>query len=175
MVTPQVIKPFSARVLKDLKLHTAEIRRCFDWPGIPYHDKDVPDAQRMNRWFWHDLPLLKKLHNSPQFRALADKLFGEALKPSYVFLSMYGKDGVVPLHTDRPQCYRTIDLQIDSDGLWPIHVDDKPYLLQNGEALCYSGTEQPHFRNPMKDAPSVSFMNLAFFHFVSVDYQGPLS
>ena len=178
---PKIIRPFPELVFTDLQRHTTEIRRVFDWPGVPLHDaKDLP-ADRMNRWYWHNLPLLKKLHHSMELRKVADEVFGEPVKPSYVFLSMYGPDGVVPLHQDRPQCYRTIDLQLDSDGTWPIYVDDKPYTLKPGQALCYSGTGQPHFRKPMpedsqnhKKTGPISFMNLAFFHYVPIGWQGAL-
>ncbi len=179
---PKIITPFSPAMLKGIQEHVREIRRGFDWPGIAYHDANEPEQTRMNRWYWHDLPLLKSIHNSPEFRSLADEIFGERLKPSYVFLSMYGPDGVVPLHSDRPQCYRTIDLQVNADGEWPIYVEDKPYVLKDGEALCYSGTDQPHYRKPMHEdsihratGGRTKFMNLAFFHFVSVDWQGSLS
>jgi hypothetical protein len=178
---PQIIRPFSEDIFLDLKTHVEEIRRCFDWPGVDLHDKNDTPENKMNRWFWHNLPLLKHLHHSKEFRELADDLFRERLKPSYVFLSMYCPKGLVPLHTDRPQCYRTIDLQISSDGVWPIYIDETPHILEESQAICYSGTGQPHYRKPMvEDSKNFSghgpatYMNLAFFHFVSADWMGSL-
>jgi hypothetical protein len=181
ILEPKIINPFSEEVFLDLKEHVDQIRRCFDWPGVPLHDKDATVEHKMNRWFWHNLPLLKHLHHSKEMRDLADETFGLALKPSYVFLSMYSPTGLVPLHSDRPQCFRTIDLQISSDGVWPIYIEEKPYILEAGQALCYSGTSQPHYRKPMTedsknfnlDGPT-TFMNLAFFHFVPVSWMGAL-
>lgn len=180
-MTPKIIRPFSDDILSDLNDHVNQVRRCFDWPGIPLHDKDHTESERMNRWCWHNLPLLKHLHHSRYLREMADDIFGEHVKPSYVFLSMYAPNGVVPLHTDRPQCYRTIDLQLSSDGVWPIYIDDKAYILEEGQAICYSGTGQPHYRKPMKedsknadlDGP-MTYMNLAFFHYVPVNWMGAL-
>ena len=116
--------------------------------------------------------MLHALHHSPELLDFAHKTFGVAVKPSYVFLSMYGPEGVCPLHTDRPQCQFTIDLQINSDGEWPIYVDGQPHVLKDGEALCYSGTGQPHFRKPMATDSTATKMDLAFFHFVPINWMG---
>lgn len=178
---PKIIRPFSDTMFNDIQTHVREVRRLVDWPGIPYHDEHLDKEHKMNRWFWNNQPLLKMIHNSLAFRKLADLAFDEPLQSSYVFTSLYGPSGVVPLHTDRPQCYRTIDLQIDSDGSWPIYVNDKAYVLKAGEALCYSGTGDKHYRKPMSedsknysDEGPATFMNLAFFHFVPADWMGDL-
>ncbi len=176
---PTIIHPFATETFDDLRNHIAQVRRCFDWPGIPMHDAAEPEENRFNRWFWHNLPLLRKLHNGPEMIKIASDLAGMPLKPSYVFLSMYGKDGVCPKHTDRPQCQFTIDLVVRQDGTWPIYVDEIPYELGEGEALFYSGTGQPHYRKKMaqdgrglKNGQAMTFCDLAFFHFVSIDFQG---
>lgn len=177
---PQIVQPFSDEVFADLQNHAKEVRRLFDWPGIDYHDKGQAEENLFNRWYWHNLPLMLKLHHQAEFIALASELAGQELKPSYSFLSMYGPEGVCPKHTDRPQCQFTIDLQIDSDGDWPIYVEEKPYVLKNGQGLFYSGTGQEHYRNSMKsdsashEDPSVPAkrMTLGFFHFVPVSWVG---
>lgn len=175
-IEPVVLEPFTPEVFKDISTHVKEVRRLYDWPGIPYHDKDAPKEHLFNRWFWHNLPLLKAIHNSPEFVKKASEIFGQNVMPSYCFLSMYGPEGVCPVHTDRPQCQFTIDLQIHSDGKWPIYVDEKSYELENGHALAYSGTGQVHYRKPMsEDGKGCSFMDLAFFHFCPVEWMGVLS
>lgn len=84
-----------------------------------------------------------------------------------------------------------MDLQINSDGDWPIYVDDKEYILKDGQALCYSGSNQEHYRLPMvcshkiiqhptysgevlnvEIINQISMMDLGFFHFVPADWQG---
>jgi hypothetical protein len=178
---PQIITPFDNQTFQDLKNHVTEVRRLFDWPGIDYHDKNHDKENLFNRWYWHNLPLLVKLHHDANFIALASKLADQQLKPSYSFLSMYGPNGVCPLHTDRPQCQFTIDLQIDSDGEWPIYVDEEPYILMPQQALFYSGTGQKHYRKPMSEdsrghqKERATFMNLAFFHFVPISWQGQVN
>lgn len=171
---PQVIKSFSDAVFADLKQHINEVRRLFDWPGIEYHDKGEKEDQLFNRWCWHNLPLLRKLHNSPELIKMASDLAGMQLQPSYAFLSMYGPEGICPKHVDRPQCQFTIDLCISQDAPWPIYVEEKPYILEEGQALFYSGTGQEHFRKAMKEDSKATYCNLAFFHFVPVEWQGTL-
>ncbi len=181
---PIILKPFSDEVFADIKRHVTEVRRLFDWPGIPYHDATVPENQpseqgtvvgnKFNRWHWHRPPLLHALHHSADLIGLADDVFQSQLKPSYVFLSMYGPEGICPLHTDRPQCQYTIDLQINSNGDWPININGEDYVLKDGEAIAYSGTKHPHFRKSMhaeKLRPCTK-MDLAFFHFVPIDWMG---
>lgn len=169
---PTIFHPFSQRTLRPVQEHIKHVRKCFDWPGIAYHDKDAPENDKFNRWFWYNLPMLKHLHYDPNFIKLASRIFNQPLKPSYVFLSMYGPDGVCPVHTDRPQCQFTIDLQLRADGHWPIYVEDKQYILENGQALAYSGTGQVHYRKPMQEDGKCTFMDLAFFHFVPTSWQG---
>lgn len=180
---PIIVRPFEPTAFYEIKQHVTEVRRLFDWPGIPYHDADVTDASRkFNRWQWHRPPLLHAIHNSRSFIQKACEIFHVELKPSYVFLSMYGPEGVCPKHTDRPQCQYTIDLQINSDGSWPIYINEKEFRLSDGEAVCYSGTRNEHYRKPMKEAHGLleiddkpnapTKMDLAFFHFVPVDWMG---
>ena len=163
---PKIVTEFfDPHVFDDLKNHVTQIRRIFE--NTPFHDKDAADDDRFNRWYWHNLPLLRELHCKPAIINIASEIFGELVKPSYVFLSMYGKDGICPLHTDRPQCKYTIDYCISQKEPWEIFVNDKPYLLNENDALCYSGTDQPHYRNTIQDG---NFCNLAFFHFVPINF-----
>lgn len=172
---PVVFQPFSRAVHKAIARHVAEVRKLYDWPGMPYHDWDQPPENRFNRWQYHNLPMLVQLHHDPRFVAKVSQLVKEALRPSYVFLSMYGKDGVCPCHTDRPQCYMTVDYMVDTDAEkapWPIYIEGKAYVLKPGEAVLYSGTGQEHYRKPMGEVSDASFANLAFFHFVPTRFLG---
>lgn len=170
---PKIIRPFSRSTLEDLQRHIKEIRRLFE--GIPWMDIDEPEDRRFNRYFWHNLPLLKKHHNNKKFISLASRVFGTRVKPSYVFLSMYGNEGVCPGHTDRPQCRFTLDLCISQKKPWPIMIGKdqndrvgKKYILHEGEALAYSGELQFHYR---KRIQKDNWVNLAFFHFVPVSFK----
>lgn len=81
------------------------------------------NGQKFNRKFAHNMPYLVNIHR--QLTPWACEQFGEKVKPSYAFLSMYRDNGVCPLHIDRPQCYRTIDYLIDADAEpWPIYIGE---------------------------------------------------
>lgn len=177
----KVITPFSKEVFEDLQRHVKEVRRIFDAPGAVYHDANEKEEERFNRWFWHNLPVAVALHNSPSFVALASEVFGESVKPSYAFLSMYGPEGVCPLHSDRPQCKYTIDLAVRQDEKWPIYIlapneaEPRSFLLDEGQAVAYSGTDHPHHRVPMNKDSKATYADLLFFHFVPAGFIGKLS
>ena len=126
------------------------------------------DPNEFKRTGAHNIPFFSYIHQ--QLAEVASEIFGEKVKPSYVYTSLYGDAGACPFHTDRPQCKYTIDYCIDQDETWDIWVDDKPYTLQPNDALCYSGTDSPHFREKIKG----KYCHLAFFHFVPVDFVGKL-
>jgi hypothetical protein len=169
-MNPTIIKEvFPGEVFDDLQMHIREVRRAFE--GTPFHDRHHDVDNKFNRWYWHNLPLLRRLHYSSHLQRIAETIFPEPVKPSYVFLSLYGEGGICPLHTDRPQCKYTIDLCVSQRNPWPIFVSDQPYLLNPNEALAYSGTDHPHYRNTIDPG---NYCNLAFFHYVPVDFQGTI-
>ena len=127
------------------------------------------DPNEFRRRGAHNVPFFVHIHQ--QLKDTASEIFEEPVKPSYVYLSLYNENGVCPFHTDRPQCKYTIDYCIDQDEEWPIWVDDKPYILQTNDALCYSGTDSPHWREKIKG----KYCWLAFFHFVPEGFCGKLS
>lgn len=170
---PLIFRPFSRSVVRDLARHVHEVRRLYDWPGVAYHD--ACEAERFNRWHYHNPPVLVQAHHTATLIGRASRHFRQNLRPSYAFLSMYGRDGVCPLHTDRPQCYATVDYMVSTDAklrAWPLYIDGVPYELQPGEAVLYSGTGQPHYRNPLDEDSDATFANLAFFHFVDAGFMG---
>ena len=77
----------------------------------------------------NNVPFFVGIHK--QLAEFASDLFGEKVKPSYSFLSMYQDNGTCPLHIDRPQCRYTIDYLIRQDQAepWPIciggHMSDE--------------------------------------------------
>lgn len=173
-IEPIIFQPFSKETFQDLAEHVRQVRRLFDFPGSPYHDANAPASQRFNRWQYHELPVAKELHNSVELNLNTFNLFGKMVRPSYCFVSMYGPDGVCPLHVDRPPCQFTIDLLLDGGEDWPIYIEDKPYILKSGQAICYSGTGQKHHRRPMRESSNSRFANLVFFHYVLHNWPGSI-
>lgn len=171
-----------ADVERGVRDHVREVRRLFDWPGIPYHDANAAPEARFYRWQVHNPPLLVQVHHRGDLVERVSHLVGMPLKPSYCFLSMYGPEGVCPEHRDRPQCAVTVDYLVSSDAQdnpWPlrIHQQDgwREYRLHPGDAVVYSGEEQAHCRDPMASHSDATYANLVFFHFVPVCFSGPLA
>ena len=82
------------------------------------------DEGEFVRTYAHNVPFFVGIHR--QLTDLASEIFGEPVKPSYSFLSMYQDDGICPLHIDRPQCRYTIDYLIrqTQPEPWPIRIGD---------------------------------------------------
>ena len=124
---------------------------------------------------------------------LVSDLAGEALEPSYNFLSLYRSTGVCQPHMDAPTTKWTLDLCIDQSDTWPIHfsqtvpwpeavsyesadweerIKNDPtlkfssYELAPGEALWFSGSSQWHYRECFTGTSANGFCNLLFFHFL---------
>lgn len=155
---PKVIKnllPDSE--FQDLRNHVQELRGTLE--GTAYNDL------QFNRWGLYNYPLLYPIHQ--RLTPRASELFGEMVRPSFAFLSVYGGDGICPRHTDRPPCKYTLDLVLDQMEPWEIFICDEPYLLQEGNALAYSGTDQPHHRHRIQEG---NYCTLAFFHYVPINY-----
>lgn len=76
------------------------------------------------RDYAHNVPFFVKIHR--QLADTATSIFGEPVKPSYSFLSMYKDNGICPLHIDRPQCRYTIDYLIrqTQPETWPILIGE---------------------------------------------------
>jgi hypothetical protein len=168
------------------------------WLASDLSQPDSPD--KFGRQYGHNIRFFSDIHH--QLKDYASELFGEKVKPSYSFLSMYKKKGQCPLHIDRPQCRYTIDYLIrqDQDKPWPIcvgpqmdnkHVDqiEQKYPETNKEqqAIIDSVDWTTVNLNPndavcysgtnswhYRPTKSTGNVDLIFFHFVPEDFNGPL-
>jgi hypothetical protein len=169
---------------------------------VPLMSVDVDEGEFV-RTYAHNVPFFMGIHR--QLMDFASDVFGEPVKPSYSFLSMYQDNGICPLHIDRPQCRYTIDYLVrqDQPDPWPIHIGDHMNDEQR-QAVEESGDGHPEgdaiqaridqenwhtvLLNP-NDAVCYSGTHswhyrserlkgkadLVFFHFVPVAFDGPLS
>jgi hypothetical protein len=140
------------------------------------HTKNHPSCPEDRTTFFrkqcHRHPLFEVIHEYLETKVNEMNLFGEPVKRSYSFLSMYDDErSICPLHTDRPQCKYTVDLCIDFKTPWNIFISDQAYHLEKGDAVAYSGTDNPHYRNLIQPG---NFCDLVFFHFVPTSFQGSL-
>lgn len=117
--------------------------------GTPLLSDLNDDKPAFSRRYAHNPPYLVNIHR--QLTEFASDLFGEKLKPSYVFLSLYNENGICPLHIDRPQCYRTIDYLIDEDvdQPWPIYIG--PMMTsEDRERILVDGIAHPEDKKAIK-------------------------
>lgn len=161
-MTPRLIKNFfSPEVFSRLKLHIKAKAKDLEREPIQDH--------AFNRHSIHNDSLLLTVHE--HLEEWLSVLVSEKVKKSYSFISLYREGGVCPRHTDRPQCKYTVDLCVSQDQPWPIYVDDLPYKLYENDALVYSGTDSPHYRQRLVNG---SHCFLIFFHFVPIGFHGSL-
>lgn len=158
---PKILEEvFDRKTLEDIN------NKIYDLQVFKRHTCDF-DNHEFFRHGKHNM--FKDLHDSLTEKAC--EIFGEKVKPSYNYLSMYWNKGFCPEHTDRPQCKYTIDVCIAQRKPWGIFVEDKEYFLEENQALCYSGTDQKHRRNKIDP---LNFCWLIFFHFVPENFEGCL-
>lgn len=83
------------------------------------------DDDSFNRYYLHNPSFFVNIHH--QLTDFASDIFGERVKPSYCFLSMYKNGGKCALHIDRPQCRYTIDYLISksTEDVWEICVSEE--------------------------------------------------
>lgn len=155
---------------------------------------------RFGRRYANDLPFFAEIHH--QLAEYASTMFGEKVKPSYNFLSMYETGGQCPLHIDRPQCRYTIDYLIRQEGSksWPIRIADQMTDDQLADTqISFPETDGEHHEivknnkwtecllKPndavcysgthawhYRPTQSAGKADLVFFHFVPVSFDGSL-
>ena len=192
---------YTARPIVIKELFEAETYRkilAFMSDIVPIMPKDS-DPTQFNRTYAHNVPFFRTIH--AQLADYASGIFGEKVKPSYVFLSMYNKNGQCPLHIDRPQCRYTIDylIRMDQKEPWPIHIgpqmsDYERNAIQDGHHKdlrvkeIIKSVEWHEVLLQPNDAVCYSGTNawhyrptkskgkadLVFFHFVPEAFNGPL-
>jgi hypothetical protein len=145
-------------------------------------DLELHEARTFGRFVVHDHPAFSELHR--RVAPLVSDIAGEALEPSYNFLSLYGRHGVCPPHLDSPEAKWTLDVCLNQSDPWPIYFTDvqpwpegddvaapaslsyRKYALAPGEAIVFSGSSQWHYRDAMPPGNGRAFCDLLFFHFI---------
>jgi hypothetical protein len=90
------------------------------------------------------------------------------------FVSYTNETGYVPKlfpHFDEvfPKPRITLDVQLGGNFEWPLFVKGKEFVLNNNEALVFSGTNQIHWRKDQKILDGQQ-LDMIFFHFSSDQY-----
>ncbi len=163
------IHPFNLAALRRYYRHA--IRRGAIWLG---------DEQSALRYVAHNEPVARYFHHQIA-RAVAE-IVGEPVKPSYVYLASYMSGAELKKHTDREQCEFSVTLCLDFSPEpalatpWPIRLDTSAGTVTTyqalGDGLVYRGTKVPHYRDALARGYTSTSL---FFHYVSVEFSGPLN
>lgn len=158
--------------------HVAALRRYYR-QRIRAGAISLGDEQSSRRYVAHNEPVARFFHR--QIVKVMSAIVGEPVKPSYVYLASYLPGAELKKHTDREQCEFSMTLCLDFSPepklatSWPICVDTPggtvTIFQALGDGLIYRGTKVPHFRSALKDGFTSTSI---FFHFVPVDFGGPL-
>ena len=139
----------------------------------------LDDAQCPLRYVRHNESVARFFHQ--QLTPIVAALTGQAVKPSYVYLTSYQSGAKLEKHTDREQCQFTITLCLDyapeprCQTPWPIQVHTpcgKTTVCQAiGDSLLFRGRQLPHSRDQLPEGNSSTSL---LFHYVPKDFDGPL-
>lgn len=159
--------------------------------SIPKDKIEIHELRKFGRFVVHDWPAFNAMQET--LVDIVSQMAGEAVEPSYNFLSLYTHKGVCEPHLDAPMAKWTLDVCIDQSEPWPIHfsriaewpeadfdlgedwrerVKRDPTLgfrsetLMPGDALLFSGPNQWHYRDNYAQTGGKPHCDLLFFHFV---------
>lgn len=120
----------------------------------------------MNRYLYRSQDLDKLSYLNLE---RARKIFkSKTLLPAYSLLSLYNrKDSEVFKHKDNNACTYTFDICLYSEKPWPIVIEDKEYILEKNEAVCFYGEDQWHYRPKMGQNNKVLML---FMHWAEPDH-----
>lgn len=76
-----------------------------------------------------------------------------------------GNPAWLPPHYDKvfKKPMITVDIQMNSNLVWPVYVNGISYTLENNEALVFSGTHQIHWR-PKIELKDEQYLDMIFCH-----------
>jgi len=135
---------------------------CFFKHRTNQHSFDLKN-KNADTFFYGDTLMESLLVNKQK---IMEKETNLNLLPTYSFWRMYTKFADLEKHKDRPSCEISVTIQISSDGTeWPIYVDGKKNILENGQALIYLGQDLEHWRDEFKG----DYHAQCFLHYVNAN------
>ena len=108
---------------------------------------------------------------------VAEKHSELELIPTYSYYRIYKSGDILHPHRDRPSCEISMTLtldyyytDVDKDYKWPLIMNNKPIVIDSGDAVLYRGCDNEHERKKL-DVGEESFHVQVFLHYV--DANGP--
>ena len=159
--------------------HVAALRRYYRYL-IRNGKIRLGDGQSARRYVAHNDGVARFFHQ--QITSTVSAVVGEAVKPSYVYLASYLSGAELKKHTDREQCEFSVTMAVDfspepvQETAWPIRLDTPQgttaVFQVLGDGLVYRGTRVPHYRDRLPEGHTSTSL---FFHYVPLDFSGPLN
>lgn len=128
----------------------------------------------------NNFPIIQLIHQATE--QLVNQIVDEPIKTSYSFTAEYEAGSCLPRHIDRPQCRFNISLMLDASPddadlcTWPLFIERSSTIsevkLRAGDAVLYSGTKDPHWRDMMPT--NIRSVTGTFMHYVPIDFTGSL-
>ena len=169
VVLPNVVSP----------LYVAALRRHYrGLERAGYLETDLSQVKERRDGVYCEFAAL---YIQDQLVRFLDRIVPVPIKPSYCWFFRYRPSAVLERHVDRPQCRWNVSFAVDASpdtgrsGAWPLCFEvagrTHSVLLGSGDAVLYSGTDLPHWRDELPAGRTVS---MCFFHYVDADFQGEL-
>lgn len=181
MKEPFIIRNFiGPEILKHFKSRIELVKK---------HNIFALDQSNLSRDIYTNDPELRKIHKE-MMTPIAIKKFQEPLEDTFHFVASYRQgEGLLAMHSDVPECYQTIDICVDQNEPWPFYINHRDlvpdggkidfhllpedsmanyrknsteYILNPGDAIFYSGTRFPHWRDKIQ--PN-NFCDMILFFF----------
>lgn len=116
-----------------------------------------------------------------QLAQLINRIVPTPVKPSYCWFFKYRPSAVLWRHTDRAQNRWNVSFAVDAhphvdeSSAWPLFMqvgdEARAVRLGAGDAVLYSGTETPHWRDPL---PAGQTASMCLLHYVDEHFTGTL-
>lgn len=159
--------------------------------ALPNEKLELHEMASFGRFVVHNLPEFTALQH--ELTATASRWAGQELEPCYNFLSLYTRMGACAPHLDSPSAMWTLDICIEQSDPWPIWFSQnvawpeapatpdpdwaeaiktdpalvfKPYVMEPGDVVMFSGSGQWHYRDPLQVGGHRRFCNLLFLHYI---------
>jgi len=129
------------------------------------------DDQVPNSYSKYADPLMEKL--LIDMIPIIEENTGKKVFPTYSYYRIYKNGDELKTHKDRESCEISASLCIgynydDSEGSWPIKIDDQSFSMEPGDMIIYRGIEVPHGRDAF-NADDDAYHIQAFLHYVDAD------
>ena len=132
--------------------------------------KITPDPQAPMSFSVHSDDSQIYSHVLQYLKPVMEKETGLNLKPTYSYNRVYVGGSSLKKHKDRGDCEISASISLkhyykNKDYKWPLCMEDKPIVIEEGDGVIYKGCEIEHWR-PVFDQPQNCWHHQLFIHYL---------